>query len=137
MSAKKGPPFKIIPGSIVKGTGGGYLVCQTDPIHPRAITLKDHKCKYVYVHRVVLENELGHLVSDDQASQIDHIDKDKTNNSPNNLRLKNLGEHQKEHSRTNHFWKTSPLNKPHKKHKKASDLHDSAMRVVIAFLQNS
>jgi hypothetical protein len=108
---KEGPPWKIIPGSIVKGTGGGYMVCQTEPIHPRAITLKDHTCKYVYVHRVVLENKLGRMVSDDQASQIDHLDKDRANNDPSNLELTSLGSHQKEHSKTNHFWKTSPRNK--------------------------
>jgi hypothetical protein len=133
---KIGPPFKIIPGSIVKGTGNskkgrGYLVCQTDPVHPRAITLKDHTCKYVYLHRVVLENKLGYLISDDEVSQIDHLDGDRTNNDPSNLVLKQLGSHQKEHvDRGNHFWEKSPMNK-----KRSSDtISDMAHRIVLAYL---
>lgn len=126
---KKGPPFKIIPGSIVKGTGNGYLVCQTEPVHPRAITLSDHKCKYVYLHRVVLENKLGYLISDDQASQIDHIDKDRTNNDPDNLQLKLLGPHQREHAKTNHFWEKSPMNKKRSNYV----ISDMVRRVVKAY----
>jgi hypothetical protein len=120
---------------VVKAGSLGYLYVTTDPPHPYGESRKDRNKKYVYLHRAVMEKHLGRYLEPEE--QVDHKDKDKTNNSPNNLRLRNLGEHQKEHSLTNHFWKTSPLNKPHKKKKKASDLHDSAMRVVIAFLQHS
>jgi hypothetical protein len=132
---KKGPPFKIIPGSIVKGTGGGYMVCQTDPIHPRAITLKDHKCKYVYVHRVVLENKLGRLISDDELSQVGHKDKDRTNNAPSNLELDQLGPHQSRHMKENKVYKSSPYTKPGHKHKKAS-LESIASQVVLNYLNS-
>lgn len=123
---KKGPPFKIIPGSIVKGTGDGYMVCQTEPVHPHALKLKDRDARYVYVHRVVMENHLGRLLSKEEVEQIDHKDKDKSNNALSNLRLTQRGIHQKEHSKTNHFWKKSPMNK--KKRKKM------ALRVATAFL---
>jgi len=130
--------YKIVPDSIVKGTGSGYMVCQTDPIHPKSIKLKDHKCRYIYVHRVVMENKLGRPLSDEEFEQVDHKDKDKSNNSPSNLELNLRGPHQKSHTeRGNHFWKTSPANKKNttKNRKKAASIIEAAQRVVLRFLQ--
>ena len=136
---KKGPLFKIIPGSIVKGSGEGYLVCQTEPVHPHAIKLKDHKCSYVYVHRVVMENHLGRLLSEDEKNQVDHKDKDKTNNKLSNLSLVKRGPHQADHvKRGNHFWKSSPYTKkgnPHKNQKKEAST-SSIVNVVTIYLRS-
>jgi hypothetical protein len=127
------PLFKIIPGSIVKGTGEGYMVCQTEPVHPHAMKLKDHKCSYVYVHRVVMENKLGRILSKKELEQVDHIDKNKHNNAPSNLALKNLGPHQHDHSKTNHFWSKSPMNKPGRK-KTASEMVYSVVQRFLEML---
>jgi len=107
--AKKGPPFKIIPDSIVKGSGQGYMVCQTDPVHPHSIKLPDRDARYMYVHIVVMENKLGRLLKD--GEEVDHIDEDKSNNAPSNLRLRFLGDHQRSHAKKNKMWKDSPRTK--------------------------
>jgi hypothetical protein len=119
--------FKIIPDSIVKGTGagGGYYVCETDPPHPRAMHLKDRKRSYVYVHEVVMENLLGKLLDTDKF-EVHHKDEDSSNNAPSNLELVSRGDHSRGHAKKNKFWKTSPKNKP----KKAS-----VLRVVTSFLK--
>jgi hypothetical protein len=112
MSEKNGPPFKILPGSIVKATRDGYYYCQTDPVHPNSEKRPDRKARYIYLHRVKMENHLGRLL-DPAEEEVDHKDKDKTNNAPSNLELVKKGEHQRDHvSRGNHFWKKSPRNKP-------------------------
>jgi len=122
---------------VVKAGSLGYLYVTTNPPHPFGESRKDRNKKYVYLHRAVMEQSLGRYL--DPEEQVDHKDNDKSNNKLSNLRLIKRGPHQRSHcnDRGNHFWKTSPLNKPHKKHKKASDLHESAVRVVIAFLQRS
>lgn len=121
---------------VVKAGSLGYYYVTTNPPHPLGESRSDRKKKYVYLHRAVMEKHLGRYLEPDE--QVDHKDKDKSNNKLSNLRLIKLGLHQRDHAMNgNSFWKTSPLNKPHKKKKKASDLHKSAMRVIIAFLQNS
>ncbi len=106
------PLFKIL--ETVKGTGNGYLYCVTDPIHPNAEVRKDRKKRYIYLHRVVMENSLGRLIKPEE--QVDHKDGNKANNAPSNLILRELGPHQKSHAeRGNHFWKKSPRNKPGRK----------------------
>lgn len=133
---ENGPPFKIIPGSIVKATRDGYLYCQTDPVHPHAEKRKDRKARYIYVHRVKMENKLGRLIDKDE--QVDHKDGDKTNNDASNLVLIKRGPHQKSHAeRGNHFWKTSPLNKPGcdmKKHKSKKTALDLSYEVILDYL---
>lgn len=114
MAKKIGPPFKIIPDSIIKATSGGYLYCQTDPVHPSAEKRPDRKARYVYLHRVILENHLGRLLQEGEEPH--HIDGDPTNNVPSNLTIKDTGEHQRDHANTdNPFWKHSPRTKPRKK----------------------
>jgi len=141
MSKEKWTPFKIIPGTIVKGTGEGYMVCQTEPVHPHSLKLPDRKARYVYVHRVKMENHLGRFLTKEEAAQIDHKDKDKTNNSISNLKLTTLGEHQKDHaSRGNHFWKDSPYTKKGTPHKKKSKKKEASSynipKVVRLYLQS-
>jgi hypothetical protein len=135
MSNKKiGPPFKIIPGSIVKATKGGYYYCQTDPVHPNAEKRSDRKARYIYVHIVKMENHLGRLL-DSKVEQVDHKDKDKSNNDISNLKLVLLGEHQKDHvSRGNHFWENSPRIKPRKGKKKTSS--EMVNKVLLLFLRD-
>lgn len=118
------PIQRIVPGSVVKSGEQGYLYCETDPPHPQAESRGDRKRKYVYLHRAVLENELGRYLK--PGEEVDHKDGDVTNNDPSNLVLRHLGEHQREHALNgNPFWETSPRNKP----KDAS-----AMEVIRLFL---
>ena len=108
---------EIVEDSIIKATKGGYQYCVTDPPHPHGEKRKDRKKKYIYLHRAVMERELGRYLEPEE--QVDHKDGDKSNNDPSNLVLVTRGPHQKDHvGRGNHFWKKSPRNK--KKKKKAS-----------------
>lgn len=138
MSKKEGPPFIIIPGSIVKATKGGYYYCQTDPVHKHSEVRSDRKARYIYLHRVTMENHLGRLL-DPEKEQVDHKDKDKSNNDISNLELVLKGEHQKDHvSRGNHFWKKSPRNKPqNKKHRKKKASCDMVQRVLLNYLSSN
>jgi len=119
MKEKNNPPIfdEINYDDVVKATKDGYLYTTTNPPHPFGEVRKDRKKKYIYLHRAVKEKELGRYLTPEE--QVDHKDKDKTNNSPSNLVLILKGDHQKDHvTRGNHFWKKSPRNK--KKSKKAS-----------------
>jgi hypothetical protein len=120
-------PFqKIDWDSIVKSGEQGYLYCVTDPPHPKGEKRGDRNKKYVYLHRAVMENELGRYLED--GEEVDHKDKDVTNNEPSNLILRVQGEHQREHALNgNSFWEKSPRNKP----KKASEIS-----VVTAFIHS-
>lgn len=125
------PPMfeKINYDDVVKATKGGYLYVTTTPPHFFGEKRKDRKKKYVYLHRAVKELEIGRYLKPDE--QVDHKDKDKTNNKPSNLEIIIKGEHQKDHvSRGNHFWKKSPKNKPRKK--KASC--EMVQRVLLNYL---
>ena len=102
--------FEIEPDSIVKATKGGYLYCTTNPPHPFGEKRKDRDKKYIYLHRAVMEQQLGRYLEPEE--QVDHKDGDKTNNDPSNLVLALRGPNQKDHvDRGNHFWKKSPRNK--------------------------
>jgi hypothetical protein len=143
MSEKKDPPMfkKIDWDSVVKAGSNGYMYVTTVPTdelpdgHPFGERRKDRKRRYVYLHRAVYELEHGSYIHPELGDQVDHKDGNKNNNDPSNLVLVKLGDHQKSHcnDRGNHFWKTSPLNK---KHKKASDMHETAIRVVISYLKS-
>jgi len=117
--------FKIIKDSIVKGDAKGHLVCETEPVHPHALSLPDRKKKYIYVHRVVMDNALG-KVTDPDKIEIHHKDDDPTNNSLSNLKLMTKSDHAKDHSKDKKFWKKSPRNKPNRK---------AALRVAQTFLE--
>jgi hypothetical protein len=125
------PMFKIVPDSIVKGSGDGYMVCQTEPVHPHAVTLKDHKAKYIYVHIVKMENHLGRLLK--KGEQVDHRDGNNANNDMSNLRLTENGPHQREHAKgekghkPNKFWKKSPRTKK----------RESALKVATIYLHSN
>jgi hypothetical protein len=84
---------KFIIKSICKGAGNKY--CRTEPPHPR------RNAKNLYpLHRVILENKLGRLLSYNEIAH--HVDGDKTNDSPDNIELMLRGEH------TTHHHKTAP-----------------------------
>lgn len=125
MSKKK--LFEIDKDSIIKATKGGYQYCTTTPEHPYGEKRKDRKKKYIYYHRAIMEQHLGRYLKPEE--QVDHKDKDKTNNTISNLVLIERGPHQKDHvDRGNHFWKKSPRNKPKKK--KASDIVTSKLEQI-------
>jgi hypothetical protein len=105
---------KIDMDTKVKASGNGYWYVCTIPEHPFGEKRDDRKKKYIYLHRAILEKKLGRYLTHNE--QADHIDGDKDNNSSDNVRLKTLGEHQKEHAENgNHFWTKSPRNKKRRK----------------------
>lgn len=121
MEKKSFTKFKIDPGSMVVGDGIGHLYCTTTPTHPDAMKLKDRDKRYTPVHRVVMENHLGHLVDPDKYD-INHKDGNPKNNNVSNLELVSHSEHAQEHAHKKKFWKKSPRNK-------------SAQRVIESFLK--
>lgn len=129
---KEGPPFKIITEPVHAGSNG-YMYVQTDPIHPKALKLSDRKARYVYEHRVVLENHLGRLLNDEEFEQVNHINGDKSDNILSNLELKVRGPHQHDHALSdNHFWENSPMNKK----RSSENILIMAQRVLRAYFQN-
>ena len=71
---------------------GGYVFCRTEPKHPKA------NSKGLYpLHRVVMENELGRPLLDDE--DVHHKNEDKTDNRPANLEVLSKSEHTKRHVR--------------------------------------
>lgn len=107
--------FKIIPGSIQRGSRGSYFYCHTEPVHPNAEHLKDRQPR-VYLHKVLMENKLGRLLK--SGEDVDHKDGNPENNSISNLVLRTHADHAKHHSthpdkdKRNEFWKDSPRTKP-------------------------
>jgi len=85
---KKDKIFKII--SICKG--GGYKYCRTEPLHPN----RNSKGLYT-LHRVLLENKLGRLLTKKEIAH--HKDGDKTNDNPKNIVLMSLKDHSSEHAK--------------------------------------
>jgi hypothetical protein len=135
--------FCIEPDSRVKATGGGYYyVAITDDKgnpHPHGMKLPDRKKRYLYEHIAKMELHLGRYL-DEKTEQVDHKDKDKSNNSISNLELTTLGKHQRDHvGRGNHFWTDSSANKKNTttnkaKKKKKAPSKEAAQRVVLKFL---
>src|SRR6185437_882323 len=81
-----GPPFKIL--STCKG--GGYKYCRTEPQHPKA------NSKGLYpLHRVLMENKLGRLLTDEE--DVHHKDEDKTNDEVDNLEVLSHSGHARHH----------------------------------------
>jgi len=115
--------FEIDKDSIVKATSQGYMYCTTTPPHKYGESRGDRDKKYVYYHRALMEQKIGRYLKEDE--EVDHIDGNLKNNDISNLRVIKSGVHQKNHSKTNHFWKKSPRNK------KASILN-----VITNYLKN-
>ena len=123
---------KINMDDVVKANDLGYLYVTTTPPHPYGEKRKDRKKKYVYLHRAVMEKHLGRYLKPEE--QVDHKDKDKTNNKISNLEMKERGPHQRDHAHAgNHFWKSSPRNK---KDWGRSASTSMAYRVVSRFLSS-
>jgi hypothetical protein len=131
--------FVIEPNSRVKATGGGYYyIAITDedgkPDTKHGMKLKDRNKRYLYEHVAKMELHLGRYLKKNE--QVDHRDGNKANNDFSNLKLSILGDHQRDHSnnRGNHFWETSPMNKPKRKKKAAPISREAAQRVVLLYL---
>ena len=70
--------------------GGGYMYCNTEPIHPKA------NSNGLYpLHRVVAENKIGRPLQKNE--HVHHIDENKYNNSPENLEVLTDSQHAKLH----------------------------------------
>ena len=127
---------KIDWDSKVKASSNGYYYVCTIPPHKYGEKRDDRDKKYIYLHRALLELKLGRYLT--KGEQADHKDGDKTNNTAGNVCLKELGEHQKEHTtgsgghKRNKFWEKSPRTKKH--HKKASD--QSVFRVLSLYFNS-
>lgn len=81
------PPFTIL--STCKG--GGYRYCRTDPPHPNA------NSNGLYpLHRVLMENHLGRLLSSDE--HVHHKDENKSNDVIENYELLTNAEHARRHA---------------------------------------
>lgn len=70
--------------------GNGYIRIHL-PDHPHA-----NRAGYVYEHRYVMEQKLGRLL--EKKEVVDHLDRNRSNNAPENLRLHaNRSQHVKDH----------------------------------------
>lgn len=70
--------------------GGGYLYCRTDPPHPH----RNSNGLYP-LHRVLVENEMGRLLRDNEV--VHHKDDDKNNNELDNLKVMRRTDHTSHH----------------------------------------
>ena len=71
--------------------GGGYIQCRTDPPHPNRNAMG-----LVKLHRVVVENHIGRLLTVDE--HVHHKDEDVAHNEIDNLQIVSNSEHKKIHA---------------------------------------
>ena len=117
--------FEIDQDSIVKSGDNEYMYCCTTPPHPFGMKLKDRNKKYIYLHRALMELQLGRFLKD--GEEVHHKDENRKNNKPGNLELVEFKGHQKDHSHKTKFWNRSPRNKPGR---------EAAQRVVSKYSQS-
>lgn len=113
--------FEIDPDSEVTSGSHGHLFCTTTPVHPDGMDLPDRDKKYVFVHRVVMENLLKRLINP-KKEEVHHKNSKETDNRPSNLELQTHAGHAQKTAP----WESSPRTKPGQRRK--------AQRVVSAFL---
>lgn len=77
---------------IKKFVSAGKYAYAVVPEHP-----KSDKHGYVLAHRVIMENEIGRILTDDE--QVHHIDGNGKNNSLENLQIIRKGIHQSMHAK--------------------------------------
>jgi hypothetical protein len=77
---------------IIKTVKKGDYLYAVVPDHPKA-----NKNKYVLYHRVLVENSIGRLLTNDEI--VHHIDEDKTNNDLDNLQILSRKDHAKLHAK--------------------------------------
>ena len=78
--------------SIIKTVKKGDYDYALVPNHPKAT-----KNGYVLLHRVIMENAIGRLLTDDE--EVHHIDKNGHNNDITNLQLLSSHEHRNLHAK--------------------------------------
>jgi len=78
--------FQIL--SVVRG--GGYLYARTEPAHPH-----QNSNGFYPLHRVLVENQMGRLLRDDEV--VHHKDDDKSNNELSNLKVMRRTDHTSHH----------------------------------------
>lgn len=71
--------------------GDGYTYCRTEPVHPNANVVGLQA-----LHRVVMENKLGRLLTPDEI--VHHKDENKRNNHPDNLQVMTRAQHARHHA---------------------------------------
>ncbi|HMZ94919.1 MAG TPA: HNH endonuclease signature motif containing protein [Chitinophagales bacterium] len=68
----------------------GKYIYAVVPEHPNA-----NKFGYIYLHRVIVENNIGRILNDDEI--VHHKDYDTKNNNIENLEFMNQSEHARKH----------------------------------------
>ncbi|MFQ6011711.1 MAG: HNH endonuclease [Nitrososphaerales archaeon] len=86
---------RVVPGKKKKTLSSKILNTHTDPRdgYWRAFLRKDGKTTTIAIHRLVYEAFTGPIP---QGHHIDHIDGNKSNNTPSNLRALSRSDHRKE-----------------------------------------
>ncbi|MEX0784472.1 MAG: HNH endonuclease [Dehalococcoidia bacterium] len=109
------------PGSRIRDKDGYILVRQ--PAHPNATS-----SGYIREHRLVLERTIGRYLEPQEV--VHHLDGDKANNTPENLRLyPSNAAHKREDMRGN-SWAKGDFGNPKRRHRVRRDPHQilSAIR---------
>lgn len=76
-------------------TSHGYVIVRVDESHPRAFGPAHGKQKYAYEHDMVMEEALCRHLRDDEV--VHHVNGNRQDNAPTNLRLETRGDHARGH----------------------------------------